>query len=223
MADPTRFDKLRSSYKKAEDLLHTLGVNTQIDTSAVNELRYAGRHILDALVATDRAEEHKQLTRAEAHCERAVYDAYDGAIFFHLRNFRTFLNDYKNVVIAEVIPDFVETMRRMEEAEQFLATARSAGDDRSQYYGKAEETYRWVANATKTLTAARPELNKLIAAYNEGIERARESASTTEVAKAQAAQAEANAVRGRRHTMIVAGVTALINAIVYALIRLFSG
>lgn len=166
---------------------------------------------------------NKQLTRAEAHCERAVYDAYDGAIFFHLRNFRTFLNDYKNVVIVEVIPDFVETMRQMEEAEAFLAKARSAGDDRSEYYEKAEETYRWVSNAMTTLNAARPELNKLIAAYNEGIERAKESARATEVAKAQAAQAEANAVRGRRHTMLVAGVTALFNAIVFALIRFFVG
>lgn len=59
MADQKRFDKLRSFYKRAEDLLHTLGVNTKIDTSAVNELRYAGRYVLDALVATDDTEKEQ--------------------------------------------------------------------------------------------------------------------------------------------------------------------
>ena len=34
------YRELLSLYKRAEDLLHSLGVDTSIDTSAINELRY---------------------------------------------------------------------------------------------------------------------------------------------------------------------------------------
>ena len=60
---------LLSLYKRAEDLLHTLGVDTAVDTSAVNELRYAGRHTLNALaaVANCDADEEENKSRVPRH------------------------------------------------------------------------------------------------------------------------------------------------------------
>ena len=69
-----QYRRLLLAYKKAEDTIHSLGIETDegIDTAAVNELRYAGRHLLDGLNTQDSDELDKQLRRAEDHCERAL-------------------------------------------------------------------------------------------------------------------------------------------------------
>ncbi len=50
-----RHKELLCVYKRAEDLIHSLGIETGegIDTTAINELRYAGRHVLNGLNETD--------------------------------------------------------------------------------------------------------------------------------------------------------------------------
>ena len=217
------YRELLSLYKRAEDLLHSLGVDTSIDTSAINELRYAGRHALNAFVAGangDAEEEGKQLSRAEAHCERAMYDAYDGAIFFHLQAFQVFIDDYRLIVIPDVLPDYVETTQRMEGAKRFLEEARRQEDDRAAYYDQAGEHYRQIANAMSGLQAARVELNKKVADYNAQIERTVADEERTAAAMAASDQARGEAARGRKQTLWIAGVTTAIN-IAFWLVRLF--
>ena len=214
---------LLSLYKKAEDLLHSLGVDTSIDTSAINELRYAGRHVLNAIAAAahgDREEESKQISRAKGHCERAIYDAYDGAIFFHLQAFDEFREDYRLIIITEVLPDYVETLHRMEEARRFLEEARSKEDDRATYYEQAGDHYAQIAETMAGLRTARVELNKKVAEYNDQIARTISDEQQAAVAQATAAQARAEAVRGRRQTLWIAGVTTAIN-LGFMLVRLF--
>jgi hypothetical protein len=39
----------------------------------VNQLRYAGNHLLEYLISS----EESQLSEAEGHCSRALFDAYE--------------------------------------------------------------------------------------------------------------------------------------------------
>ena len=119
--------RLLGAYKKAEDLLHSLGIETGegIDTTAVNELRYAGRHVLNGLNATDPEEREREFRRAEDHCERALYETYDNAIFFYFRSFDQFKSDYARIPITETVPNFIDIETSMLEARKFLETARS--------------------------------------------------------------------------------------------------
>lgn len=47
---------------------------------ALNELRYAGHHLLAADTACGEEDSARHLTRAKAHCERAKYDAKEATI-----------------------------------------------------------------------------------------------------------------------------------------------
>ena len=213
---------LLSLYKKAEDLLHSLGLDTSIDTSAINELRYAGRHALNAIAAAangDAEEEREQLSRAKAHCERAVYDAYDGAIFFHLQAFDEFRNDYRLIVITDVLPDYVETLRRMEGARGLLEEARSKEEERAAYYEQARHHYIQITETMEGLRAARVELNKKVGEYNDQIERTIADEQQTAAANAASAQARAEAARGRKQTLWIAVVTIAINVVFWTTFR----
>lgn len=155
--------ELRTLYKKAEDAIHTLGIEgTGVDTAAVNELRYAGNHLLHALDSQDRKEASDQMLRAVRHCKRALYDAYDGAIYFQLDQFRVFREDYRMVVISEIVPDYVSIVERMNVARTTLETARANTTDRGTYYSQAAEQHMLMAADMERLSAAREELNKKV-------------------------------------------------------------
>ena len=116
-----RYHGLHAAYKKAEDALHSLGIEAGgVDTAAVNELRYAGRHLLNGLVSDDPDDQDEQFLRSRRHCERALYEAYDSAIYYHFAQYDQFKADYRRIVISDVIPNFVSIEKTMKEARDFL-------------------------------------------------------------------------------------------------------
>lgn len=211
--------RLLRAYKKAEDLLHPLGIETGegIDTTAVNELRYAGRHVLNGLNAADSEEREREFRRAEDHCERALYEAYDNAIFFCFRSFDQFKSDYARIPITETVADFIDIETSMLEARKFLETARREEEKREAYYEQAMGQHEIVSKAWTRLEAARGELNKVVEAFNSTL--AEEAERNAEAARAQEA-----AVSGQRMSIrmgwIVGGVTAAVNVVI-GLLRVF--
>jgi hypothetical protein len=69
---------------------------------AINELRYAAKHISSAM-QEDVAEDYRmeQLRRAVRHCIRARLDALRSIVLFLSRDFQQFSDDYRLLDIAE--------------------------------------------------------------------------------------------------------------------------
>lgn len=156
-----RHRHLRSAYKEAEDAIHSLGIEGEgVDTLAINELRYAGYHLLKSLTASGDTERDEELRRAESHCERALYEAHDAAIFFRLNLYQKFTEDYATVVVSDVVENYVEIAKIMKRAKHLLEQARSTTANRSEYYSSIRAVYSNIADASDTLEAARDELNK---------------------------------------------------------------
>lgn len=214
-----RHGHLLCAYKKAEDLLHSLGIETGegIDTTAINELRYAGRHVLNGLNTTDEHEWDREYRRAEDHCERALYEAYDNAIFFCFRSFDKFKGDYSRIPITDTIPDFIDIEEAMLNAKKFLEKARKESEKREDYYEQAMEQHQIVAKAWCRLEASRSELNKAVMSFNESMQKEAE-------ARKAAARASAEAASGR-NLMIrmgwIVGVTTVAVNLAMGLLRVY--
>ena len=152
---------LRAAYKEAEDAIHSLGIQGEgVDILAINELRYAGYHLLKSLTAAEDSERDEELRSAESYGERSLYEAHDAAIFFRLDLYQKFTEDYSTVVVSEVVENFVEIVKTMKRAKRLLEEARAATTDRSQYYSNIREIYGEIVDASETMEAARDELNK---------------------------------------------------------------
>ena len=164
-----QYTPLLQLYKKAEDTIHILGLESDgLDTAAINELRYAGQHTLLSIMAEDSAEREKQLSRARAHCERAIYDAFDSAIYFRLTQFQEFVETYKTVVISDIVPNYADLSREMKEAKELLFRTRAESENREKYYAQIEKQYQSLAIASDTLEASRDELNKTLKRESSG-------------------------------------------------------
>ena len=90
--------------------------------SAVNELRYAGQHVLMAETAESDDERSKHLVRAERHCERARYDAKESTIVALLEGLATIRSmGFTDSELAAVMPEWTKMLNAACSAQTFIA------------------------------------------------------------------------------------------------------
>ena len=91
-------------YKEAEE--ETTKVSYLYDSLycvPINQLRYAGRHLLDALSGRfdQTSSRSEELLRCKRHCQRAIYDAHDMRVSVLLRR----IDDFKHDNTTEIQSD----------------------------------------------------------------------------------------------------------------------
>jgi len=97
---------------------------------AVNQLRYAGHHILKAnlaRIAKDDVAEQAELIEAFKHCKRSTYDALDAYIYQTNRI-------YQNVLPYLVDSEATKLERNLRDHLASIARARNSVDSRIEYY-----------------------------------------------------------------------------------------
>ena len=106
------FETVKRHYRRAERAIKRCdAVEDAVPTPAINQLRYAGYHILVAISADrigDVAKTDQELLEADEHCKRAWLDAFDSVTCYHLRVIRAFEErQYPLRMIEKHIPDFM--------------------------------------------------------------------------------------------------------------------
>lgn len=126
--------KVRALFVKAEGAIKKVEhVNSELVIPAVNQLRYAGNHLTRYL---DGFKNLHELDAVAKHCQRAVYDAYEAAIISALLEYDKFCDDYRMVVISDIVNDYTETVTLVEDARDFLGEVKT--DSREVFYKSAK-------------------------------------------------------------------------------------
>ena len=155
------FDKAEKIIKKIE-FLKQYGLNIP----SVNQLRYAGRHILESLITEDINTIKGNIHEAKDHCKRAIYDALEIGILHYLGKIRIFVEDYKDFPISTVIPTYVEKLARVNEIQKYIEnSSRSNISDTDE----TERVLFEIKQIAEFLDVARQELNTAIKIENEKI------------------------------------------------------
>jgi hypothetical protein len=130
---------------------------------ALNELRYAGSHFVQAIQKHDQAEERSvHLREAEQHCRRALYDIAEDGILLRLEDFKAFEDDYRKVKFPDGwLDDWTEMRKLANRANKFIQTFSANGKSEAhQAYGEAQELFRQLSDVVETQKLWRHELNK---------------------------------------------------------------
>lgn len=146
--------------KKAEEISGELAV------PAVNELRYAGCHLLEALCSDAPHHATEQIARARRHCQRAIFDASDASIIYLLERVRTFQDDYRRFVISAVIPDYTDIKKTISDTRHKIENARADNERRESYYLEAISLVEQLKGIGDRLDDSREELNKAVRRQN---------------------------------------------------------
>jgi hypothetical protein len=159
-------------FDRAEGLLKSLesvrldGQYIGLFMPTVNELRYAGRHLSDCLLCTDARKITENLQKAKSHCQRAIYDACDAHLQALMFEFTMFREDFRKVVISDIMPEYLQILTAYEAAKTFLEQGRGAGASREALYEESLRHREALERLCKNLPAAREDLNKRVRSFN---------------------------------------------------------
>lgn len=108
-------------------------LNGALSIPAINELRYAGYHMAQYLEGTGE-EVEAQLSKAENHCKRAIYDAVEAGIIHQLELIKAFQETFASLIIKDIIPTYPEIRKQIKAARALVFKSKAEKQERHQYY-----------------------------------------------------------------------------------------
>lgn len=157
-SDEKKIEEIVLLFQKAEAAIKKVEVTqSELIVPAVNQLRYAGCHLIRYL---KNSEDNDQLNDVVRHCKRSAYDAFEAGIVFSILEYRKFQGDYSKVIIADVVSNYSELQINVDEAIEFISKIKK--DSRDDHYKECEKSHEIVSETLKKLNSSRNELNKLI-------------------------------------------------------------
>lgn len=130
-----------------------------LDIPAINELRYVAFHLLEVLIS-DQVGQGEHKPKIVSHLQRAIYDACEALISIHLQELRQFQEDYRLIVVSDVVKDYQSLMQEAEEARRLISGIQRGHDGRASYYEKALQHVDALKKINTALRVSRDELNK---------------------------------------------------------------
>lgn len=157
---PHRISDLRALYDTADEFAREVAeFRAEIAIPAYNQLRYAGHHLLQALDDNGSISSNEQLRRAVSHCERAMYEAAEAGIISTLESINRFREDYKDIVVKDVVDNYSSILVKAGKAQNLLARGRSDQMSSSERASGYMETFQQLRDDSEMLEASREDLN----------------------------------------------------------------
>ena len=158
----SQFKKISDLYNTAEQFIKEVEIcQSELPIPAINELRYAGHHLLKGLVESDEEEALKSIADAEDHCNRAMYEASEAGIGYLLDTLKAFQTDYKDIPIQPIVPDYLSVRETAEEAANKLTAGRVNRTSPKEHASEYMCMFRALRKGMEQLEVARDELNKV--------------------------------------------------------------
>ena len=160
--DPDLADILQETlalYETADRFVREVGTfREDAVIPALNELRYAGHHVVQSIGAGGIVTDASQIRKARGHCERALYEASEAGIMVAGRAIVSVRKSYPGIVISEVVKDYSDFRLLAKKAQVQVDAGRA---DRESVLGQTQEfmdTYRHLREAVDVLDASRDDL-----------------------------------------------------------------
>jgi len=154
---------IQSAFHKAEESLKDGELfNRGVFIPAVNQLRYVGSHLIDALCLGDQKEIEEHLQDILRHCYRAVFDSLEAQAQYYLGECDDFKEHFKDIEIIPTIPSFIQDSKTVGDIRREIPKMRRAGKERYKYWHDMEKYLVQLKEIAERWNDARQELNKRI-------------------------------------------------------------
>lgn len=160
--------ELRDLYNVAEADLKNVGrVQNELIVTGVNQLRYAGQHLVRALAGEDDADIRGDLDAGIRHAKRAIYDINDSAIQYYVGSYRRFRSAFPRADLATIIgPDYHSAVKAYRDASEHLRITKDAQENRERFYEEARQHVQSMKTVVETLESYRDDVVRAINRHN---------------------------------------------------------
>ena len=125
---------------------------------ALNELRNAGRHLIDCIRPDGTIKNDGQYRAALAHCDRAAYEAAEAGILTCARIVRTYRQTFSNVAISTIVTQFPKIQADVQTALRDLEIGRDPDTDPATRSTDYMNHFRHLAKQCDILEGGRDDL-----------------------------------------------------------------
>jgi len=142
------FSSAEKKIKNAELL------NKNLSIPSINELRYAGYHLLIASQSNDKEKITEELDKANRHTKRAYYDGVESVLLLKLDEIQTFDEEFSKIPeLIEVIPNYTSKFSKVTTiVEQLQDIEASTRDEK---YAIIENYYNDIKDISTELNQSR--------------------------------------------------------------------
>lgn len=100
---------------------------------AINELRYAGRHIIDALAKDDIDSKLEEVFKAQKHCKRALYDASEACLIDAYEQFKNFQARFEILDLRKYVENYDLMLAESHRIKERVAN-RATDETKEEFY-----------------------------------------------------------------------------------------
>jgi hypothetical protein len=118
---------------------------------ALNELRYAGHHVVQSISMDGIVTDASQIRKAHGHCERALYEASEAGIMVAGRAIASFRKSYPGIVISDVVKNYSDFRMLAKRAQAQVDAGRA---DRESVLGQTRE-WLWPSGRSSAVSPRR--------------------------------------------------------------------
>lgn len=155
---------------------------------AINELRYAGSHIISFLCATSLEDQKQELDKAARHCKRSIYDAVEARLMVSFERYRTFRDKYQNLNLLSKVPNILEMTQIAQEIERMIST-RQPDETKDAHYENLRTLHDNFKPHINAIDVADIELQKDLNNYDRTIDSMEQQMAAQQTAAQQQLQA----------------------------------
>ena len=154
----------RRFYAEADGLLQEIqGFRNEAGIPAINELRNAGHHLLQALDDDGQLASQSALVSGTGHCRRAIYEATEAGIVFAVEIVYKFQQDFKDIEVGDLLENYAGRCRECNAALRLIEAGRRQDFDRTQDHSDRILVFRAIRPFAEDIAIARSEANKRVA------------------------------------------------------------
>lgn len=139
------WDRAERNIKRAER------VSGEVVFPAINELRYAGRRLIDAFrvanktegekTAEDRRDFHSYIFDVKQNCIRAEHDVIDAIVLFVHQRIELLQKEYGPSITHQYFPKLAELQGKMRNVDDIVIESRGNRQDRQEEYARIGDEY----------------------------------------------------------------------------------
>lgn len=155
-------DNIEKNFKDAESKIKSAELLDQtISIPSINELRYAGHHILRATQLKEEDEILEELDKANRHTKRSFYDAVEASILYKLQKIENFDKEYK--LIPETITVIDNYNYKLSQVSDIVQEIEDINiDSRDEKYKIIEDHYKTIKEINNEFQMSIPTIVNLI-------------------------------------------------------------
>jgi hypothetical protein len=168
MLSQKEFQRYLDRFAQAEKIVKEIQrADEEVVIPAINQLRYAGRHIFEYLADPNHEDSQKHLNEIDAHISRATFDALEAGVLFLLGEVKEFKAFARLVTVTDVIPNYLDYMKDVRKIKVYLAGIenRDFRDDTDKLY----QMYKELEEICHSLEDAKEEIAKKFNIWRIGI------------------------------------------------------